>query len=252
MTGLKVVTENPSSPPVRFQIPDEDYEIDRSSQSAWRRSTVVYAQPHGFSGSASRDARTLESFFQAFGIERPVTSSYVSVAESLFDRRRAEKRSTSVNEYSSYANVCELRKLTGFSWERLGQLLNVDRRTIYNWLKSSEIRDANRIHIAQCLSVLRFADRGSASANRAMLDSVFENGLPVFSHIRNRRYEDARRLLGYGKSTPRLALTAAPRDHAGNATHGMLMHADADGFETIEPLPNEPEPASRKRLVRRD
>ena len=153
---------------------------------------------------------------------------------------------------SAIENLFELRRLTGFTWTHLASLLNVDRRTLNNWVKGVKIREQNGLHIAKTLEVLRFADRGSAELNSAALNKQdVRNKLSPFEAIRASDYELAKQWLSLGISRPNIWQGMTDTSPQIGEFQRMVIHAGADGTEMIEPLPDEPEPESRKRQIRR-
>ena len=179
------------------------------------------------------------------------TASWISRIERCIDILHAQERTASVNIYDAPENLFELRRLTGFTWTHLASLLNVDRRTLNNWVKGAKIREQNRLHIAEALKVLRFADRGSAELNFAGLNKQdARHKLSPFEAIQAGYYELAKQWLSHGLSRPnRWQVTTDTTPQIGEF-QPIVIHADADGTEIIEPLTDEPEPVSRKRQIR--
>ena len=168
--------------------------------------------------------------------------SYSSHTESL----RA-----SVSAADAHGNFYEIRRLTGFNWTRLAEMLNVDRRTIHNWVKGGQIRKANRHRVAETLKVLRFADRGSAELNAAALEKPSMSGLTALDLIKAAQYANAQNVLGEGASRAR---GVAKRPDTGFSTgtfRPIVTHDGADGSEFNGPFPEEPMPRSRKRRLDR-
>lgn len=179
------------------------------------------------------------------------TTSWISVTELYIDRLHAEERAASVNVENAPENLFELRRLTGFTWAHLGNLLRVNRRTLNNWAKGAKIREQNRERIAKTLEVLRFADRGSAELNSAALNEQrVQDKLSPFEAIREGSYEIAKQWLSYGLSRPDTGQAVTDTAPQFGEFQPMVMHADADGTEMIESLPDEPAPVSRKRQIR--
>ena len=180
------------------------------------------------------------------------TTSWVPLIELYIDQLQAETRAISVNVENATENLFEIRRLTGFTWNRLAQLLNVDRRTLNNWAKGTKIREKNRNHIAETLGVLRFIDRGSAELNSSALNEHNAlHGPNSFDAIRTGDYETPKLNLSPGVSKPYGAQISTHATPLYSEFQPMVMHADADGTEMIEPLPDEPEPTSRKRQIKR-
>lgn len=66
-------------------------------------------------------------------------------------------------------NIAQIQKLTGLSLEAIADLLDTNRRSIFNWVNGKPTRDKNQKKIASTLDVIRYFDRGTAEANNAIL-----------------------------------------------------------------------------------
>ena len=221
--------------PVHSQIlrtvPVEDYFAERAPSSSYSAFEIFYRVQ----------------------VESPAhTASRISLVELCADLLRAEKRAASVNYADAPENLFELRRLTGFTWSRLAKLLNVDRRTLNNWVKGAKIREKNSDHIGKTLEILRFADRGASELNAMALNAhhPLQEHSP-FEAIRFRNYETAKQSLSYGLSRPQSQYAATDIASWSGEFRPMVIHPDADGTEKIEPLPYEPAPAYRKRKIKR-
>lgn len=182
-------------------------------------------------------------------LESPTsTTSWTSLIELISDLLRAERRAASVNISDAPENLFELRRLTGFTWIRLADLLGVDRRTLNNWVKGAKIRQLNREHIAKTLEVLRFADRGSVEYNAEALDKRHDGSSP-FKAIQTKNYEIAKHYLSYGLSRPYGWHASTDSTSWLGEFQPMVLHA---GTEMVEPFPDEPALVSRKRSIKRD
>ena len=174
-----------------------------------------------------------------------------SIFDGVTDSGRADLLRVSESAVDAHGNLFEIRRLTGLNWTRLADLLNVDRRTIHNWVKGGRIRKVNRHHVAETLKVLRFADRGSAELNVSGLEAPSVSGLTALELVKAAQYANARNTLGRGISRP----FAAPQESDAGLRTGtfrsIVAHDGADGSEMIEPLPDEPVPRSRKRRLER-
>ncbi len=140
------------------------------------------------------------------------------------------------------ANFFEIRRLTGFSWTDLAKLLNVDRRTVFNWAAGNRVRKSNRVHIARTLDVLRYANRGSASENRRALQEFDSTGSTTpFKEIQAKNYRDAKRLAGRG-IPHRVSNDSIDLARLATGEYQPIWRLfDADGTEQSEPLSYEPE-----------
>lgn len=119
----------------------------------------------------------------------------------------------------SGAAINELRRVSGLTWEQLARLFNVSRRSLHFWASGKPMTPSNEEHLQRLLAVVRKVDRGSASANRAMLLGVREDGSLPFDLLASGDYDRVLSLLGPGEarrsSPPKLSEEAraarAPR-----------------------------------------
>ena len=118
--------------------------------------------------------------------------------------------------------IAELRRVSGLTWEQMGRLFDVSRRSVHFWASGKPMNAANEQHLLQVLDVVRQADRGDARSNRAALFEVAANGTP-FELLARQRFEEARARLGRGPGRRRVQL-------------GML---DAKASAERAPLPPE-------------
>jgi DNA-binding transcriptional regulator YiaG len=110
------------------------------------------------------------------------------------------------------AAICELRRLSGFTWDQLARVFDVSRRSLHFWASGKPMLPRNEEHLQRLLSVVRKIDRGSASANRAALLGVRDDGSLPFDLLADGDYERVLSLLGQGetrkRAPPRLSETA--------------------------------------------
>jgi transcriptional regulator with XRE-family HTH domain len=248
MMELAVLHELPTAPLTHFErtaeLPLRDVwcaEVPDAPQNQ-----VVWGVRAGVTSSFKRG--TLEHWVRFFQFSPSITSSRVETSSILRDSLQAELRADSVNAFEPATNLLELRRLTDLTWERLANLLNVDRRTLNNWVKGADVRPNNREHIAKTLSVLRYADRGTAQGNIAALDDQTFGETP-FEAIRAQRYSIARRYMRHGAG--RSQSVTSFRDWIGEF-QSIHLHEGADISEALEPLPPEPRPLGVKRQVKRN
>ena len=245
------VVEFPAKPPTSFEHKANFRNLDLWQADLQILDPVLIGSGFRNSSSSSSYRGSLAKLTPDLLVLPTPTASWISLVESPIDRLYAEKRAASVRVENASENLFELRRLTGFTWIHLANLLDVDRRTLNNWVKGRKIRGKNRGHIARTLEVMRFADRGSAELNSAALNERhIQYGLSPFEAIRNGNYPIARQLLSHGPSRPDRWQAVTDAIFRVGEFQPIVMHADADGTETIKPLPDEPEPVSRKRLIK--
>lgn len=94
--------------------------------------------------------------------------------------------------------IAELRRLSGFTWDQLGRLFDVSRRAVHFWASGKAMTPRNEEHLQRLVAVLRIIDRGSASANRATLLGVREDGVVPFDLLTAEQYQRVVELVGPG------------------------------------------------------
>lgn len=102
--------------------------------------------------------------------------------------------------------ISDLRQISGLTWEQLGELFGVSRRSVHFWTSGKPLNAQNEQRLMQILGVIRFADRGDARATRAALFEV-RDGTTAFALLREGLLEEARAILGAGPGRLKPALT---------------------------------------------
>ena len=97
------------------------------------------------------------------------------------------------------ASIGELHRRSGFTWDQLARVFNVSRRSLHFWASGKPMAPSNEEHLQRLLSVVRKIDRGSASANRAALLGVRQDGSIPFDLLAAGDYERVLALLGQGE-----------------------------------------------------
>lgn len=119
----------------------------------------------------------------------------------LADQNRLAENSS---EFTSDA-IAELRRTSGLTWDQIGRLFGVSRRSVHFWASGKPMNAANEQHLLQVLEVVRQTDRGDARSNRAVLFEVSADGTP-FDLLASKRFDEAGALLGRGPVSRRLTL----------------------------------------------
>src|SRR4051794_4586363 len=94
-----------------------------------------------------------------------------------------------VAEDRTAETIIELRRLSGLGWEQLADLLGVTRRTVHFWTSGRPINAANAERVQRTLGAIRFADRGTASDNRALLLTPQEDGALLRDLLQEQAYD---------------------------------------------------------------
>lgn len=101
--------------------------------------------------------------------------------------------------------ISELRRISGLTWEQLGGLFDVSRRSVHFWASGKPLNTGNERRLMQVLDVVRAADRGDARSTRANLFEM-NGGTNAFALLTAERFEEARAILGVGVARLRPAL----------------------------------------------
>lgn len=175
---------------------------------------------HAVSGArCSGVARKKTTLTRAF-IDLGTSSSHAPSTEVLSRPPRPVEQTTveavTVRADSGGAAFAELRRLTGITWDQLARLFKVSRRSVHFWASGKSMNQSNEEHLRRLLAVIRKIDRGSASANRAALLAVHEDGSIPFDLLVAEQYERVAALLGPGEArrvqTPKVSPEAmSPR-----------------------------------------
>lgn len=99
--------------------------------------------------------------------------------------------------------IHEIKKTCGLTWDQLAQLFNVSRRSLHFWASGKQLSSSNEEDLYRLLDVFRYINRGNADINRQALISAQENGQIPFTLLKERKYEETKKLLGQGKAKPK-------------------------------------------------
>jgi len=106
--------------------------------------------------------------------------------------KSAEQRSEATR-----AAVSELRRISGLTWEQLGELFDVSRRSVHFWASGKPLNAENERRLLHVLDVVRAADRGAARVTRSALLEI-RDGMSAFDLLVEERFDEARATLGVG------------------------------------------------------
>jgi len=101
--------------------------------------------------------------------------------------------------------ISELRRISGLTWEQLGELFDVSRRSVHFWASGKPLSSGNEPRLMQVLDIVRAGNRGDARSTRAALFEVRE-GTTAFALLAAGQFEEARVALGLGAARPKPAL----------------------------------------------
>jgi DNA-binding transcriptional regulator YiaG len=111
---------------------------------------------------------------------------------------------------SSRSALMELRRLSDLTWERLGELFGVSRRSLHFWASGKPQNSANEERLQRLLATLRRVDRGSARENRGALFEAQADGVIPFDLLVREHYQEV--LDRLGPRAPRARAARRPLD----------------------------------------
>lgn len=118
---------------------------------------------------------------------------------------RSAVRSAFRTQPTTREAITELRRTSGLTWELLGQLFDVSRRSVHFWASGKPLSATNEQKLLQTLDVVRCAYRGDARSTRAALLQPTD-GVTAFELLRQGEFDSAREMLGEGGGQRRPAL----------------------------------------------
>ena len=113
-------------------------------------------------------------------------SSVKHITSNLIDRIL-----NATSESTSQA-ILEIRRRSGLTWEELGALFNVSRRTIHHWANGMSPSTSHEQVIRRMLATIRRLDQSSQIRTRAFLFVVDEStGTSQFDMLKDGHFEEA-------------------------------------------------------------
>ena len=101
--------------------------------------------------------------------------------------------------------ISELRRTSALTWEQLGKLFGVSRRSVHFWASGRPMNAVHEQRLFEILDIVRQADRGDARRNRAALLAVSAGKAP-FDLLAAGTFNEARARLGRAKADRRIEL----------------------------------------------
>ena len=88
--------------------------------------------------------------------------------------------------------VLEIRRRSGLTWEELGELFDVSRRSVHHWANGKPAAAGHQRTIRKMLAAVRRLDRGSQAGTRALLLTIDRSQrASTFELLKDHRFEDA-------------------------------------------------------------
>ena len=139
---------------------------------------------------------TVSVYLDESGLPAPARAHQTTAGISLLPEER------------SGSAIAELRRLSGLTWDQIARLFRVSRRSLHFWASGKAMTTSNEEHLHRLLAVIRKVDRGSGTANRAVLLVARDDGTILFDLLAEGQYERVASLLHH---TPGLTRLMPPR-----------------------------------------
>lgn len=138
--------------------------------------------------------------------------------------------------------ILEIRRRGGLTWEEIGNLFRVSRRSVHNWANGRPTTAQHEHNIRQVLTIMRRLDRGSQEQNRNRLLTSIAGRPSLFELLQTERFHDVGALLG---PTPLTQRRRRPLSQSALAVRrppapGQLLEAEQESPRI---------PASRTRIA---
>ncbi|MXV95309.1 MAG: hypothetical protein F4Y07_16460 [Gemmatimonadetes bacterium] len=146
---------------------------------------IVFSGALSIAGTSSAGSTTMWEAPYIHSVDTTVSGSSWGLRGSRIGNRPEATRKA----------ISELRRISGLTWEQLGQLLGVSRRSVHFWASGKPLNASNEQRLMRVLDVVRSADRGSARSMRAALMDTNQGTAP-FDMLAAQRFEDALLILG--------------------------------------------------------
>ena len=127
--------------------------------------------------------------------------------------------------------IMEIRRRSGLTWQELGELFDVSRRSIHHWANGKSVSAGNDRTIRRMLAAIRHLDRGSQRDTRALLLSVDQaTGVSPLDLLQAGRFDDATTpfLADWAPEPHRVPLSPAARDARRPPPATRLLGAEQD------------------------
>lgn len=106
------------------------------------------------------------------------------------------------------AQIAELRRISGLTWDQLARLFDLSRRSLHYWASGKPSTPANEERLQRLLSAVRRIDRGSGAATREALLAAGNDGRIAVDLLAEGAYDEVVQRLG---ERPAVTRPAIPR-----------------------------------------
>ena len=127
--------------------------------------------------------------------------------------------------------IMEIRRRSGLTWEELGDLFDVSRRSVHHWANGKPVTASHERMIRRMLAAVRHLDRGDQVSTRALLLTVDQAmGVAALDLLKDGRFDEAvGRVAGVPALEPhRIPLSSAARDARRPQAPALLLEAEQE------------------------
>lgn len=141
--------------------------------------------------------------------------------------------------------VLEIRRRSGLTWEELGDLFDVSRRSVHHWASGKTVSADHEKVIRRTLAILCRLDRGDSIATRALLLTPDAEGVSILGLLKAGSFEhaSARSPSAPAPERPRAPLSQAAQDARRPPAPWLLL-------DTLQDRPNIPAKSRRTHVMR--
>ena len=132
---------------------------------------------------------------------------------------------------STAAAIMEIRRRSGLTWEELGDLFEVSRRSVHHWANGKRVSSRHDQSIRRMLAAIRHLDKGEQHRTRALLLTVDQaTGISTFDLLRDGGFDEAMRLVDSAPAAeiPREPLSNAAWEARRPPAPTLLLEAEQD------------------------
>ena len=127
--------------------------------------------------------------------------------------------------------IMEIRRRSGLTWEELGDLFDVSRRSVHHWANGKPVTASHERMIHRNLAGVRHLDKGDQVGTRALLLAVDQAmGVSTLDLLKDGRFDEAMgRVAGVPAPKPhRILLSRAARDARRPQAPALLFGAEQE------------------------
>lgn len=179
----------------------------------------------------------------------PMTSTALSfrapqAKESPLPIERPTRISSAEPKLSASQEIKELKAKSGLTWDRLGQIFAVSRRTLHNWADGKAINSENHEKLMNVILCLDKVSQGNAGLNRRML-LIARGGIIPIDLLIQGKFKEFHDLLQGVKLTKPRELSAEEKHARAPVAPALLMGTRSD------PVHEQPDRPRRKAKTKR-